>query len=737
MKKLTKALILVIVAVMLFGTVYSSAAEPYITYTYSIDGEPLPSPHAYSAIDAYDSNAMKLSNTSIDYLDAPSDVVTDSKSNVYIADKGNNRIVVLNPSYEAIAEISSYVDENGKPQQLSSPNGLYVTDERKSVDKSSYIFVCDTGNKRIVVFDREYNYVRTIVRPESPVLSEQDFKPYAIAVDIYGRIFVVSEGGYDGVIVLSNDGGFTGFIGSQKVTTSLIETIWRQFMSKEQRAAQEKKIPVPYNNITVDDDGFVYVTTNTIKKEEMAQQFNSIKSKSASYSPVKKLNSQGVEIMKRNGFFDPGGEVDVKSTEVSQIYDVAIGNEGSWTILDNKRARFFTYDQNGNLLFAFGDEGVQLGSGSEGGLVGICYQVVEDAKEVESGIGDGVDYRLIALDRDAKPYPRITVYEPTDYCDTIMDALHNENVHNYSESQRYWEEVLTQNNNFDLAYIGIGKALYNLGKYEEAMDMLASAYETTQYSKAFAEIRKQIINDWLLLLAIAVIAILVLGVKFLGYAKKKNKATSLKVGKKTYWEELLYVFHLIFHPFDGFWDLKHEKRGSVRAATTVIVITIVAFFYQSVGRGYTFNPRGDTSTIFMQIALVGLPLMLWCVANWCLTTLFDGEGSFKDIYIASGYALAPLPFFVFIATILTNILTVSDGAIVTLLLAIGYVWVGLLLYFGMMVTHDYSLKKNFITVLGTILAMLIILFIAILFFSLIAKMITFVVAIFTEIGNRM
>jgi hypothetical protein len=139
----------------------------------------------------------------------------------------------------------------------------------------------------------------------------------------------------------------------------------------------------------------------------------------------------------------------------------------------------------------------------------------------------------------------------------------------------------------------------------------------------------------------------------------------------------------------------------------------------------------------MQIALIGLPLMLWCIANWCLTTLFDGEGSFKDIYIAAGYSLAPLPFFVFIATMLTNVLTVEEGSIVTLLLAIGYVWVGLLLYFGMMVTHDYSLKKNFVTILGTILAMLIILFIAILFFSLIAKMITFVVAIFTEIGNRM
>ncbi len=734
MKKLTKVLILVIVAVMLFGTVYSSAAEPYDTYTYSIDGEPLTSPHAYSAIDSYDAIGMNLSKTSVSSLSSSvSDIVTDSAANVYIADKGNHRILVLNKSYEVVAEISKYIDENGKERKLSEPQGVYVTDENKTVDKTSYIYVCDTGNKQIVVFDREYNYVRTIVRPDSPVLDEQAFKPCSIAVDIYGRIFVISTSSYEGVIVLSNEGDFTGFIGSQKVSYSLIDMIWRRFMTKEQRQAQEKNIAVPYNNITVDDDGFVYVTTNTTDSDDMANQFTSIKSKSSAYSPVKKLNSQGVEIMKRNGFFDPGGEVAVTTKTISQIVDVAMGNEGSWTIVDKSRSRFFTYDQNGNLLFAFGDKGDQLGNGTENGIVAICYQIVEDTEEIENGTGDGVDYRLIALDQKAG---RITVYEPTDYCDTIMDALHNENIHNYSESQRYWEEVLTLNNNFDLAYIGIGKALYNLGKYEEAQEMLASAYETEQYSKAFAEIRKQIINDWLLLIAIAVVAVLVLFVKFLGYAKKKNKATSLKVGKKTYWEELIYSFHLVFHPFDGFWDLKHEKRGSVRAATTIIALTMVSFFYQSVGRGYTFNPRDDSSNIFMSVLLIGLPLMLWCIANWCLTTLFDGEGSFKDIYIAAGYSLAPLPLFVIISTILTNILTVSEGSIVTLILTIGYIWVGLLLYFGMMVTHDYSLKKNFVTILGTILAMIIIMFIAILFFSLIAKIISFVVAIFTEIGNR-
>ena len=292
------------------------------------------------------------------------------------------------------------------------------------------------------------------------------------------------------------------------------------------------------------------------------------------------------------------------------------------------------------------------------------------------------------------------------------------------------------NSNFDLAYIGIGKALYNQGKYEESMEMLSSAYETQSYSDAFAEVRKDILGVWLIPLLILVIAIVVLFFKFLGWAKKKNKAVSLKVGRKTYAEELLFVFHLWFHPFDGFWDLKHEKRGSVRGGLTIMGITIIAFFYQSIGRGYIFNPRDTYSTILVQIASITVPVILWCVGNWCLTTLFEGEGSFKDIFVATTYSLAPLPLLVVVSTILTNVLTATEGAMVNLLVVFGYIWVGILLFFGTLVIHDYSLGKNVLIVICTIVAMLVIMFIAILFSGLLVKMVTFIISIFTEIGNR-
>ncbi len=711
---------------LLFGTVTTSAYVSYDTYTYSISGKQMLSPTAYSTNTSISSTDMGLDSSEFGgkKLADASDVVTDEDGNVYIADTGNNRIVVLDKYYKVKNIVDSYLNDVGYAVGFKNPKGIYVTTE-ETADGDAFLYVCDTDNQCIVIFNEEFEYLRTIDAPNNGLIKEYSnlFNPSSIAVDRFGRIFVVAPKINKGVIGISSDGQFTGFIGAQKVTYSVIEQLWKKLFSGSSNAF-DQNVSVAFNNLTVDEDGFVYATV--YDSSLATEQFNAIKTKSADYSPVKKLNSTGQQIMKRNGFFDPSGEVDIfDASEVSQITDVALGPEGTWTILDHKRSKLFTYDQNGNLLFAFGDKGDILGNSED--IQSITYQQV-----------DGV-YYILVLDKtgDLTNRMKLSVYSPTEYCETILAALRNQNNHEYSTSIEYWQEVLTKNNNFDLAYIGIGKAYFSQRMYDEAYEVLQNAYETEYASKAFAEIRKDTIGRFILPLFIGVIVLLVLFAKFLGYAKKKNKAVSLKVGKKTYWEELLFSFHLVFHPFDGFWDLKHEKRGSVKSASTILALTAVAFFYNAIGQGYLFNPEEQYTNIFVVIAVVVGVVLLWTVSNWCLTTLFDGEGGFKDIYIAVCYALSPLPLFVILSTILSNVLTADESAIVTLIMAVGVIWAALLIFFGTLVTHDYSMGKNVITIFSTILAMMIIVFIIVLFGTLVLRMVTFIGSIVKEIGNRM
>ena len=298
------------------------------------------------------------------------------------------------------------------------------------------------------------------------------------------------------------------------------------------------------------------------------------------------------------------------------------------------------------------------------------------------------------------------------------------------------------NNNLDLISLAVvdggpmGIMRGIVVDYERAMEYFKAAHETTYYSDAYAQLRTKWISKYFVFLVLGVIAVLVAVIKILGKAKKFNTRVALKVGKKTYWEELVYAFHLIFHPFDGFWDIKHEHRGSVRAAMTYVALTILAFYYQSVGRGYIFDPYEDGSSILIQIVSILVPVILWTTANWCLTTLFDGEGSFKDVFIAVGYSLAPMPALLVVSTLMQNFMTKDEGSIATMIVVFGWIWVAFLVFFGMLVTHDYSLNKNVITTLGTIICICVIMFVTILFSSLIAKMVQFISSIVTEISYR-
>ena len=713
MKRSAKILCALFIIIMLASCVVMavSAGSAYQTYTYSIGGYALYSPDAYVA----DSNIITSDKMGLEVplSQNTNDLITDDKENVYIADTGNNRIVCLDRYYSQKFIINTFVNDKGVADKLNAPQGLFITEDR--------IWVCDTGKQRIVVFDREGEFVKIIEAPKSNLFGDNAlYKPVAIAVDQYNRLFVVSSTTYQGIIVMTEDGEFTGFIGAQATTLSAWDILWRRFQTDEQKAQQEENLSTEFNNITVDKDGFIFVTTSGI---EAASVESAIKGKATDgkFMPVKMLNTNGDEIMKRNGFWPPAGEVDFSKTAgdvitgASTVTDVAVGPEGTWSIIDSKRQRIYTYDANGNLLFAFGDSGRLVGNLQL--VKAITYQ------------GD----KLLVLDYATSA---ITVFKRTDYGNILISAIEAENDRDFNLAINRWTEVLQRNSNFDAAYVGIGQAMYLNGEYEESLEYFEAAYDTANWSKSFHEIRKIWMSDYFLVLILVIIALIVGFLMCNKFITKINKRAATSGKKKTFGEELAYGFYVILHPFDGFWDLKHEKRGSVRASLVFVGVTVLAFFYQSIGQGYLLNPQGTFQSIWTQIIGVAVPLLLFVVSNWCLTTLFEGEGSFKDIFIACSYSLLPVPMLLIPVTIASNMVTLAEVDIITFVSTLAFIWLGILIVFGTQVTHDYTMGKNIITILGTIVGMVFIMFIVLLFSTLVGKMVGLVTNIITELRYR-
>ena len=703
-----------------------AAAKTYQTYTYSIDGKALYSPDAYTAQKTIDAAAMGLD---LSLLNA-SDMAVDAAGNVYISDTGNNRILCLDRYYRLRFEISTFMNGEKIMDKFSKPRGLFVTEDRYEGTELKYpgrIFVCDTEAKRIVTFNLDGSFHSIIDEPQSELFEDGSvYWPVAIAVDSYDRLFVVSSETNEGVIVMTDEGVFTGFIGAQQSVTSVWDQIWRRFQSKEQREQSETVISYPYNNVDINENGFIYATIYNDKlTSQMASAITS-QSTAGTYAPCKLLNPAGDEIMRRNGFWPPAGEIDfqnkytdpAKKNQVSRVEDVACGPEKTWSIIDINRSKIYTYDYDGNLLFAFGDTGTQLGNLSA--IKAIAYQ------------GD----TMLVLDGD-NANQKIVVYNRTEYGDVLISALRYQNDRQYDEAIDAWKEILMRNSNYDAAYIGIGNSLFRENNFEEALENYKAAYDVDNYSIAYKELRGEWMSRFFLLIPVVIVVAVILISKFLKYANKINKRAAVAGGKRTFKEEIMYVFHVMFHPFDGFWDLKHEKRGSVRAALVFMGITVIGMFYRSVGQGYVMNPKGEYSTIFMQFLVVVIPVFLFAIANWCLTTLFEGEGSLRDVIIAVGYSLLPLPLTMIPTTFFSNYIVMEETDLLGLLVTIGFIWAGFLIFFGTMVTHDYPMGKNVLTVLGTIVGMAFIMFLAILFTSLIMDIVTFVTNYVSEVVYRL
>jgi hypothetical protein len=309
-----------------------------------------------------------------------------------------------------------------------------------------------------------------INRPVDQTVDEaSDFLPTKLVVDKAGRCFVLARNYNKGFLQYDREGEFIGYMGASEVRFNFTDYIWKLLSTQKQKSQMAQFVPTEYNNVAMDKDGFLYAT-NSVFEEHMLR--------SDEAKPIRKLNSMGTDILVKNAELPPIGDVWWDNaggvSGSSRLIDITVLDNDIYYAIDRTRGRIFGYDDQGNLLYAFGSIGNKLG-----------YLQFPTAI-------DHMDNDLIVLD---SRNIGITFFTPTEYGKLINDAIMAYSVGQYELSADYWREVLRLNGNYDMAYVGIGRALLRQEKYKEAMEYFEFALDDINYSKAFQLYRKEWIED--------------------------------------------------------------------------------------------------------------------------------------------------------------------------------------------------------------------------------------------------
>jgi len=455
-------------------------AEP-TNYTYNYDYwfEQVASPDAYRVSDYILGTTFGIS-----HFREPQGLFVRG-NRIYICDSGNNRILVIdvreNGEHVLVKTISSVLID-GVESPLNYPMDIFECRE-------GFIYIADTNNMRILKLDNDWNYIFSITRPYDESLDDfVEFQPLKLVVDFANRIFVQVRNVNKGLMEFDSRGEFTGYMGANKVKFKFVDYIWKLISTQAQRARMVLFIPTEYNNLFLDREGFIYVTNSTGANVISESDKDS----------VRRLNAMGQDILIRNGYRPPVGDLAIGSaggiSGRSRFIDVTAFDNDSYACFDRIRGRIFMYDFQGNLLYAFGGLGNREGN--------FTMPVALDS------MGDvlyALDSRTAALTR----------FELTRYGAKINKALDEYRLGRYEESAKVWEEVLKMNGNYDLAYIGIGRAALRQGEYQKAMKYYKLKHYRVGYSKAFQLYRKKVMEEnlWKVLLVLAIIIVVPFSVK--------------------------------------------------------------------------------------------------------------------------------------------------------------------------------------------------------------------------------
>ena len=344
MKQLKSILCLVLLACLAFGNAFAADSLPYDCYNYDHWNNILYTPAPYVPDGLVSGATLRFEGAPVGAFRNPQDLCVSPDGDVYIADTGNNRIVVLAQDLKTVRRIITGFEAEGAAQTFSAPSGVAISEKHR-------LYIADSLNRRIVVLEPDGTFVKYVKNPQSEVLDEgYVFTPLRVSVDYADRVYVIAQNMFQGIMVFSEEGVFTGFFGTISVKISLWEKFWRKLATKEERGKQQLFIPTEFTGIDVDDEGFVYASN---KDTDGLQA-------------VRRLNPKGEDVIRRGPHANLGGDRVFGSVGnyagPSQIVDVVYRGHGTYSLLDSRRGRIFTYDHEGNLLYIFGGIGSQAGT---------------------------------------------------------------------------------------------------------------------------------------------------------------------------------------------------------------------------------------------------------------------------------------------------------------------------------------------------------------------------------------
>lgn len=467
-------------------------AEPYEVYSYDRWGEAIPSQAGYvpeKSISGRDLGAGDMSE--------PTDMFFAPDGTLWIADSGNDRIIVTDPEVSEVIRIwDTFTMPDGSGTGLSSPQGVFVTDER--------IYIADSGNSRILVCDTSGRVETEITKPESGVYDQKKtFQPRRVIADKAGNVYAVLGNITSGAAMFAPDGSFTGFYGANRVqpTAEIISDHFTGlFISDERRARRTRAIPSGISSFDIDGD-FIFTCTS---------------SSTQTTDTVKKLGAAGNNIFAGMevtfGDYTPMYDTSQNRVMQSAIVDIDISGDGSINCLDFTAGRIFQYDKDCNLLFIMGAEAKQLGG-------------FDHAAAIESR-----EDRLYVLDSAKNT---VTVFAETDFGSLVHYAAGLHNAGFYEEALEPWYEVLRRDGSYRRAYIGVASALLRREDYKGAMKYAKLADAGKIYDKAFEGWRRQWLHDHGSVLAAGIAAAVCAGCICKKLLKRRRKGKKADDGSQT------------------------------------------------------------------------------------------------------------------------------------------------------------------------------------------------------------